>query len=58
LIYPNQLKVVEDSKLKVIVTQNYFKGSHYLIEATYDDGNLFFVSDEEIVIGSKIFIDI
>ena len=58
LVYPNQLQVVKDSKLQVKVTQNYFKGSHYLIEATYDDGKLFFVSDEEIVIGSKIFIDI
>ena len=56
LVYPNQLKVVADSKLKVVVTQNYFKGSHYLIEATYNDGKLFFVNDDSIEIGKNIFL--
>ena len=57
LVYPNQLQVVKDSKLKVKVTQNYFKGSHYLIEATYDDGKLFFVNDDSIEIGKKVFLN-
>ncbi|CAM3609631.1 ABC transporter ATP-binding protein [Flavobacterium gelidilacus] len=56
LIYPNQLQVADDSKLKVIVSQNYFKGSHYLIEAIYNDGKLFFVSNEEIEIGKYIYL--
>lgn len=56
LIYPNQLQVVEDSKLEIVVTQNYFKGSHYLIEATYDDRKLFFVNDEAIEGGSNVFL--
>jgi ABC-type sulfate/molybdate transport systems ATPase subunit len=58
LVYPNQLKVVAASKLKVFVTQNYFKGSHYLIEATYEDGKLFFVSDDAIEIGNEVCIEI
>lgn len=57
LVYPNQLQVVENSKLKVIVTQNYFKGSHYLIEATYEKGKLFFVNDEVIKIGEEVFLN-
>ncbi len=54
LVYPNQLQIVDDSKLKVIVTQNYFKGSHYLVEGNYEDGKLFFANDEIIEVGSKI----
>ena len=57
LIYPYQLEIVADSKLKVVVVQNYFKGSHYLIEATYDDGKLFFVNDDSIEIGKKVFLN-
>ena len=33
LVYPNQIKMVEDSLLKAIVITSYFKGYHYLIEA-------------------------
>ena len=58
LVYPNQLKVVKDSKFKVKVTQNYFKGSHYLIEATYDDGNLFFMNDDSIEIGKEVCLNL
>ncbi|WP_339889157.1 ATP-binding cassette domain-containing protein [uncultured Flavobacterium sp.] len=54
LVYPNQLYVVEKSKLLVTVSQNYFKGSHYLIEANYEDGKLFFVNDEEIEVGNVV----
>jgi ABC-type sulfate/molybdate transport systems ATPase subunit len=58
LVYPNQLHVVEKSKLKVTVSQNYFKGSHYLIEATYEDGKLFFVNDDKSELGKSIFLNI
>lgn len=57
LFYPNQLQVVEKSKLHVTVSHNYFKGSHYLIEGSYDEGKLFFVNDEAIEIENKIFLN-
>lgn len=57
LVYPNQLQVVEKSKLHVTVSHNYFKGSHYLIEGSYDEGKLFFVNDEAIEIENKIFLN-
>ena len=57
LVYPNQLQVVEKSKLKVMVSDNYFKGSHYLIEATYENGKLFFVNDVAIAIGNEIYLN-
>lgn len=56
LVYPNQLKVVTDSKLEIVVTQNYFKGSHYLIEGNYENGKLFFVNNDLIEIGNKVFL--
>lgn len=56
LVYPYQLKIVSDSKLKVAVTQNYFKGSHYLVEGTYENGKVFFVNDEAIEIGREVFL--
>jgi ABC-type sulfate/molybdate transport systems ATPase subunit len=45
LFYPHQLKVVENSKLKAIVSQSYFRANHYLIEAKYPQGTLFFESE-------------
>lgn len=56
LVYPYQLKVVANSKLKVTTTQNYFKGSHYLIEGSYENGKLFFVNDYLIEIGNEVFL--
>lgn len=47
-VYPHQLQLVEDSKLKAIVIQNYFKGSHFLIEAEYENGILFFTNHTAI----------
>lgn len=58
LVYPNQLQVVKDSKLKVKVTQNYFKGSHYLIEGNYEIGKLFFVNDDSIEIGKEVCLNL
>jgi ABC-type sulfate/molybdate transport systems ATPase subunit len=55
-IYPHQLQVVEKSALKVIVTNAYFLGSHYLIEANYNAGKLFFESESELSIGSEIYL--
>ena len=41
LIYPDQLNIVEKSGLKVKVVKSYFLGSHYLIEAIYNDRKIF-----------------
>ena len=35
LIYSHQLEVVKKSEIKVLVKQNYFRGTHYLIEAIF-----------------------
>jgi ABC-type Fe3+/spermidine/putrescine transport system ATPase subunit len=42
LLYPHQLKIAPVGKLQATVTQSYFKGSHYLIEASFENKLLFF----------------
>ncbi|WP_299333068.1 ABC transporter ATP-binding protein [uncultured Psychroserpens sp.] len=42
IIYANQLKVVEQSDLKVTVNRSYFKGNTYLIESHINNKTVFF----------------
>ena len=55
-LFPHQLKVTEVSKLKVTVAKSYFRGSHYLIEASYEKGVLFFESEKELISGYVLFL--
>ena len=55
-VYPHQLKVVDKSNLKVTVVNSYFRGSHYLIEAQYENGRLFFESMQYYQILSEVFL--
>lgn len=55
-IYPHQLKIVEKSDLGAEVTHSYFLGNHYLIEAKYRNQVLFFESENEMSIGSKVYL--
>jgi len=54
LLYPHQLKVVDNGILKVIVKQSYFKGSHYLIKAVYDRKVIFFDDDSELELNQEV----
>lgn len=56
LFYPNQLMIVEKSALKVEVVKQYFLGNHYLIEASLNMKKIFFESDNEIAIGTLIYL--
>ncbi len=55
-VYPHQLRVVENSKLKVKVIKSYFMGSHYLIEAEYEKGILFFESKDDFSKSSVLWL--
>jgi hypothetical protein len=44
------------SKLKATVTHCYFRGSHYLIEASYEKGILFFENETELISGYVLFL--
>jgi ABC-type Fe3+/spermidine/putrescine transport system ATPase subunit len=58
LIYPNQLQIVENSKLEVIVKQCYFKGNFYLIEAVIEKQKIFFENKFDLEIGKTVFLDL
>jgi len=56
-IYPHQLYVVLKSNLKVSVVNSYFRGSHYLIEAQYENGNLFFENAKFYPNFTEVFLE-
>lgn len=56
LLFPHQLKVVDSSDLKVTVKNNFFKGSHYLVESEFDNQTVFFENEKEIPLGSIVFL--
>ncbi|NOR28014.1 MAG: ATP-binding cassette domain-containing protein [Lutibacter sp.] len=58
LVYPNHIKVVKKSILKVTVISSYFKGNHYLIEAKLKNTIVFFEHSTSIKIGKEVCIEI
>lgn len=56
LLYPHQLKIVENSNLKVTVSNTYFRGNHYLVEAHYPEGILFFESENRLENQTVLFL--
>ena len=58
LVYANQLKVVKTSNLKANVTQSYFKGNHYLIQANLDGNNIFFEHHSNLKKGKIVALKI
>ena len=58
LVYPHQLEIVSQSKLKVVVKQCYFKGSHFLVESVFNTETIFFDSISEQQIGSEVFLNL
>lgn len=58
LVYPHQLKVVEEGPLKVTVKQCYFKGNHYLIKAAFNGRPLFFQHDRELELQLDVTLEV
>ena len=56
LVYPHQLKVVDNGPLKVFVKQSYFKGSRYLVKAVFDRKVVFFEHDSELESNQEVTI--
>lgn len=57
LLYPHQLKIA-GSGLRAIVRHTYFLGNHYLIEANYEGGTLFFENRVPILEKEGVFLSI
>jgi ABC-type sulfate/molybdate transport systems ATPase subunit len=58
LIYPQQLQVVKNSKLKTVVANCFFEGYRYLVESQHDSDQFFFASDQFLENGTIVFLDI
>ena len=56
LMYPHQIQTSKDSFHKVIVKKSFFKGSFWLIEATFNSQVIFFQSTENIVSKKEVGI--
>jgi ABC-type sulfate/molybdate transport systems ATPase subunit len=54
LLYPHQLKVVDNGLMNVVVKQSYFKGSHYLIKAVFDRKVIFFEHDTPLELNQEV----
>jgi ABC-type Fe3+/spermidine/putrescine transport system ATPase subunit len=54
LLYPHQLKVVDNGMMKAVVKQSYFKGSHYLIKAAFERRAIFFEHDSELELNREV----
>ena len=57
-LFPYQLKVVSQSKLKVKVVQSYFKGNGFLIESTFLNEKVFFESPLPFNTKSEVYLAI
>lgn len=58
IVYANQLKIVENSSLKVVVKQSYYNGNCYLIEAELNGKSIFIEHDKAIKKDTEIFLSI
>ncbi len=56
LLYPHQLKVVDNAIMKAVVKQSYFKGSHYLVKAAFERRAIFFELDSELELNQEVFL--
>jgi ABC-type Fe3+/spermidine/putrescine transport system ATPase subunit len=56
LLYPHQLKAVDNALMKAVVKQCYFKGSHYLVKAAFERRAIFFEHDSELELNQEVFL--
>ena len=56
LLYPHQLKVVDNAIMSAVVKQCYFKGSHYLVKAAFERRAIFFDHDSELERNQEVFL--
>jgi ABC-type Fe3+/spermidine/putrescine transport system ATPase subunit len=54
LLYPHQLKVVDNGMLQAVVKQSYFKGGRYLIKSVFDKRVIFFEHDSPLEINQEV----
>lgn len=58
LLYPDQLIITNQSAIMATVVNSYFKGSYWLIEATFDNQTVFVIHFEEIKTHTEVHLKI
>jgi len=58
LAYPHQLKIVENSEIKVEVVNSYFRGNYNLIEGNFENQTLFFENTTAIKNNEIVYLEI
>ncbi|MEN1785837.1 MAG: ABC transporter ATP-binding protein [Bacteroidota bacterium] len=59
IVYPHELMVHPNAPLEVVVSQSFFKGSHYLIMSKHEtDLPIFFTHSKGIIPGTKVQLKI
>lgn len=54
-VYAHQLKMIDISDLKAIITKSYFQGQNFLAEADMDGQTIFFEHHCELEKGEQVF---
>ena len=57
-IYAHQLKMVNKSDIKVMVKNAYFKGSFFLIEASFNSKTIVFEHTSKLTKGDIVYLEI
>lgn len=58
LLYPHQIIIVEKSDISATITNSYYKGSHWLIEAIHNNQPLFFNHTTRLHTKKTVFLKI
>ncbi|AWG25433.1 ABC transporter ATP-binding protein [Flavobacterium kingsejongi] len=58
LVYPQHLKVVDESNMKVVVKRSYFKGNYYLIKSAFMGKALFFNHPVGLEFNEEVFLQL
>jgi ABC-type Fe3+/spermidine/putrescine transport system ATPase subunit len=56
LVYPHQLKLTKSRGFKAIVSDCYYKGSHYLIKAVVENETVFFKHNSNLQVGKSVLL--
>lgn len=58
LLFPHQIKIVTNTKLRATVQKSYFKGFYWLVEMTYNERVIFVHHDQKIEAGKIVSLAI
>lgn len=58
LVFPYEVKIVENSQFQAIVSASYFKGSHYLIELEYNSKSIFVSSEVSYKQSESVYFEL